>query len=61
MSAVAPTAGANTDSPRSFLLQRVQPAMTGRLIDGALSTLAPIFAVRAAATQTQPGAIPTHP
>jgi erythrin-vacuolar iron transport family protein len=29
---------------RSFLLQRVQPAMTG-LIDGALSTLAPIFAV----------------
>jgi len=29
---------------RSFLLQRVQPAMTG-LIDGALSTLAPIFAI----------------
>jgi hypothetical protein len=29
---------------RSFLLQRVQPAMTG-LIDGSLSTLAPIFAV----------------
>src|SRR5215469_12445853 len=29
---------------RSFLLQRAQPAMTG-LIDGALSTLAPIFAV----------------
>jgi len=28
----------------SFLLQRVQPAMTG-LIDGSLSTLAPIFAV----------------
>ena len=27
-----------------FLLQRVQPAMTG-LIDGSLSTLAPIFAV----------------
>jgi VIT1/CCC1 family predicted Fe2+/Mn2+ transporter len=29
---------------RTFLLQRVQPAMTG-LIDGSLSTLAPIFAV----------------
>jgi VIT1/CCC1 family predicted Fe2+/Mn2+ transporter len=29
---------------RSVLLQRVQPAMTG-LIDGSLSTLAPIFAV----------------
>src|SRR5450432_3001200 len=31
-------------SERSFLLQRVQPALTG-LIDGSLSTLAPIFAV----------------
>src|SRR3954449_7733985 len=31
-------------SAPSFLLQRVQPAMTG-LIDGSLSTLAPIFAV----------------
>src|SRR5438128_9386329 len=31
-------------SPQPFLLQRVQPAMTG-LIDGSLSTLAPIFAV----------------
>jgi VIT1/CCC1 family predicted Fe2+/Mn2+ transporter len=29
---------------QSFLLQRVQPAMTG-LIDGSLSTLAPIFAI----------------
>jgi erythrin-vacuolar iron transport family protein len=29
---------------RTFLLQRAQPAMTG-LIDGSLSTLAPIFAV----------------
>jgi VIT1/CCC1 family predicted Fe2+/Mn2+ transporter len=29
---------------RAFLLQRVQPAMVG-LIDGSLSTLAPIFAV----------------
>src|SRR5438094_10665738 len=28
----------------AFLLQRVQPAMTG-LIDGSLSTLAPMFAV----------------
>lgn len=36
---------------QSFLLQRVQPAMTG-LIDGSLSTLAPIFAV---ALATQPG------
>jgi hypothetical protein len=34
---------------RSFLLQRAQPAMTG-LIDGSLSTLAPVFAV-AFATQ----------
>jgi erythrin-vacuolar iron transport family protein len=29
---------------RSFLLQRAQPAMNG-LIDGSLSTLAPIFAI----------------
>jgi erythrin-vacuolar iron transport family protein len=33
----------NTDS-RSFLLERVQPALSG-LMDGSLSTLAPIFAV----------------
>jgi erythrin-vacuolar iron transport family protein len=33
-----------TDKEQRFLLQRVQPAMTG-LIDGSLSTLAPIFAV----------------
>src|SRR4051812_6574991 len=33
-----------TRDERSFLLQRVQPAMTG-LIDGSLSTLAPIFSV----------------
>jgi erythrin-vacuolar iron transport family protein len=32
------------DDQRSFLLQRAQPAMNG-LIDGSLSTLAPIFAV----------------
>jgi VIT1/CCC1 family predicted Fe2+/Mn2+ transporter len=36
---------------RSFLLQRVQPAMTG-LIDGSLSTLAPIFSVALATHQT---------
>lgn len=42
--------GAAVDTQQSdahahrFLLQRVQPAMTG-LIDGSLSTLAPIFAV----------------
>ena len=35
---------------RSFLLQRVQPALTG-LIDGSLSTLAPIFAVALATHQ----------
>src|SRR5437870_11058591 len=35
----------------SFLLQRVQPAMTG-LIDGSLSTLAPIFAVALATHRT---------
>jgi hypothetical protein len=35
---------------RSFLLQRAQPAMTG-LIDGSLSTLAPIFAVAFATHQ----------
>src|SRR6201995_4047123 len=37
------TAPAATDS-ESFLLQRVQPALSG-LMDGALSTLAPLFAV----------------
>jgi VIT1/CCC1 family predicted Fe2+/Mn2+ transporter len=31
-------------APRTFLLQRVQPALSG-LIDGSLSSLAPIFAV----------------
>jgi VIT1/CCC1 family predicted Fe2+/Mn2+ transporter len=36
---------------RSFLLRRVQPAMTG-LIDGSLSTLAPIFAVALATHRT---------
>jgi erythrin-vacuolar iron transport family protein len=37
---------------RSFLLQRAQPALTG-LIDGSLSTLAPIFAVAFATHQTR--------
>ena len=44
---------APTRSPcdqRSFLLQRAQPAMTG-LIDGSLSTLAPIFAIALATHQ----------
>jgi hypothetical protein len=36
----------------SFLLQRVQPAMTG-LIDGSLSTLAPIFSVAIATHHPQ--------
>jgi erythrin-vacuolar iron transport family protein len=38
------TAGGPEQDDRSFLLQRVQPAMSG-LMDGSLSTLAPIFAV----------------
>jgi hypothetical protein len=33
-----------TAGSRSFLLERVQPALSG-LMDGSLSTLAPIFAV----------------
>jgi VIT1/CCC1 family predicted Fe2+/Mn2+ transporter len=32
------------DHPHQFLLQRVQPAMVG-LVDGSLSTLAPIFSI----------------
>ena len=36
----------------SFVLQRVQPALTG-LIDGSLSTLAPIFAVAMATHQAR--------
>jgi erythrin-vacuolar iron transport family protein len=38
-------------SAQTFLLQRLQPAMTG-LIDGSLSTLAPIFAVALATHRT---------
>src|SRR3954462_11108742 len=37
---------------QTFLLQRVQPAMVG-LIDGSLSTLAPIFAVVIASHDTR--------
>jgi VIT1/CCC1 family predicted Fe2+/Mn2+ transporter len=43
-------ASAGLAPSRTFLLQRVQPAMTG-LIDGSLSTLAPIFAVAFASHQ----------
>jgi VIT1/CCC1 family predicted Fe2+/Mn2+ transporter len=52
MSAAEITAGSSPSSKTSFLLQRVQPAMTG-LIDGSLSTLAPIFAVALATHQTR--------
>ena len=44
------TSVSTTLAKQSFLLQRVQPAMTG-LIDGSLSTLAPIFAVAFATHQ----------
>jgi erythrin-vacuolar iron transport family protein len=40
----APTAPLTAPDSRSFLLKRVQPALSG-LMDGSLSTLAPIFAV----------------
>jgi len=49
---VAGTASSPGHSETSFLLQRVQPAMTG-LIDGSLSTLAPIFAVALATHVTR--------
>ena len=52
MAAAATTAASSADSAKSFLLQRVQPAMTG-LIDGSLSTLAPIFAVALATHRPQ--------
>jgi VIT1/CCC1 family predicted Fe2+/Mn2+ transporter len=41
-----------TGEEQRFLLQRVQPAMVG-LIDGSLSTLAPIFAVVLASHDTR--------
>jgi VIT1/CCC1 family predicted Fe2+/Mn2+ transporter len=44
------SSSASPTTEKSFLLQRVQPAMTG-LIDGSLSTLAPIFAVALATHQ----------
>jgi VIT1/CCC1 family predicted Fe2+/Mn2+ transporter len=52
MSAAAITPDSSSSSKTSFLLQRVQPAMTG-LIDGSLSTLAPIFAVALATHRPQ--------
>jgi len=52
MAAAATKAASSADSAKSFLLQRVQPAMTG-LIDGSLSTLAPIFAVALATHRPQ--------
>ena len=45
---------------RSFLLQRAQPAMNG-LIDGSLSTLAPIFAVAFATHQPHYAFLPGWP
>ena len=45
MSAIAPADTApGSAGGQSFLLERVQPALSG-LMDGSLSTLAPIFAV----------------
>src|SRR6201995_543578 len=45
MSAIAPSGTAQESADgRSFLLERVQPALSG-LMDGSLSTLAPIFTV----------------
>jgi erythrin-vacuolar iron transport family protein len=48
--ATTASAGRGQRDARSFLLQRAQPAMVG-LIDGSLSTLAPIFAVALATRQ----------
>jgi VIT1/CCC1 family predicted Fe2+/Mn2+ transporter len=42
--AAAPPPRPATERDRSFLLQRAQPALSG-LIDGSLSSLAPIFSV----------------
>jgi hypothetical protein len=44
------SAGNGSRDRQSFLLKRAQPAMTG-LIDGSLSTLAPIFAIAFATHQ----------
>jgi VIT1/CCC1 family predicted Fe2+/Mn2+ transporter len=48
MASAAPPS--SSTSSATFLLQRVQPALTG-LIDGSLSTLAPIFAIALATRQ----------
>lgn len=50
MSTVASIGKRAAEAERSFLLQRAQPALSG-LIDGSLSSLAPIFSV-ALATHT---------
>src|ERR1700722_3694718 len=50
MSTFALTRPSGRRGERSFLLQRAQPAMTG-LVDGSLSTLAPVFAVALATHQ----------
>jgi hypothetical protein len=52
MSAVATVTPASSDSAKSVLLQRARSATTG-LIDGSLSTLAPIFAVALATHRPQ--------
>ncbi|MCW2572885.1 MAG: putative transrane iron-regulated protein [Frankiales bacterium] len=52
MSDAATMSESSLYSSRPFLLQRVQPAMTG-LIDGSLSTLAPIFTVALATHRPQ--------
>jgi VIT1/CCC1 family predicted Fe2+/Mn2+ transporter len=52
ISAAATTAGSSPEARTSFILKRVQPALTG-LIDGSLSTMAPIFAVALATHQTR--------
>jgi VIT1/CCC1 family predicted Fe2+/Mn2+ transporter len=46
------TTVSSADAKTTFILRRVQPALTG-LIDGSLSTLAPIFAVALATHQTR--------
>jgi len=50
ITAVGPPPSQSPQAQRTFLLQRAQPALSG-LIDGSLSSLAPIFAV-ALATHT---------
>jgi VIT1/CCC1 family predicted Fe2+/Mn2+ transporter len=52
LAGAATTAVSSADAKTTFILRRVQPALTG-LIDGSLSTLAPIFAVALATHQTR--------